>query len=242
MQSPVKSAALRLILLSLSAAAGLAAIAPSTRADTVAIIGTGEVGSALGPRISGLGNRVVYGSRSPQRADVAALVGRSGDEASADTPAAAAGQADIVVLAVPWYAAEEVVRGLGDLSGKIIMDPTNPRSESEDGFRDYAFDSSNAERIQKLAPNAMVVKAFNTMGADTMAAPRTAGGPVTVPLVGDSKEAKEKVAAIAQALGFEPLDLGPLRFARIIEGLHYLRYNAAFLGTPFNYYFRKSGN
>ncbi len=126
-------------------------------AETIAMIGTGQFGSALGPRLASLGHEIVYGSRSPDREDVRALVAATGEGASATTPSAAASQADIVVIALPWDVAEEVVRGLGDLSGKIIIDPINPRIVGEDGLADYPTYTSNAERIQNLAPNAKAV-------------------------------------------------------------------------------------
>ena len=139
------------------------------------------------------------------------------------------------MLAVPFSAAEDVVRGLGDLRGKILVDPTNPRVMASDGFADYPADGSVAERIAALAPGAHVVKAFNTLGAETMLDPKLAEGPVTIPLVGDDRDAKARVAALAREIGLEAVDVGPLRHARIIEGLHYLRANA--LGGRINFHF-----
>jgi predicted dinucleotide-binding enzyme len=143
------------------------------------------------------------------------------------------------VLAIPWSATEDVVRGLGDLSGKIIVDPTNPRVMASDGFADYppTLEDSNAERIARLAPDAEVVKAFSTLGFETMFDPRVAEGPVTIPLVGDDRAAKALVAALAREIGLEAVDVGPLRHARIIEGLHYVRANAQ--GGRINYYLRR---
>jgi predicted dinucleotide-binding enzyme len=136
---------------------------------------------------------------------------------------------------VPWSAAEDVVRALPDLRGKIVVDPTNPRVMASDGFADYPIEDSNAERIARLAPGAHVVKAFSTLGAETMLDPALAGGPVTVPIVGDDRAAKERIAALTRKIGLEAVDVGPLRHARIIEGLHYLRANA--YGGRINYHF-----
>jgi predicted dinucleotide-binding enzyme len=209
------------------------------RAETIAVIGTGQVGSALGQRLARLGHDVVYGSRDTQRGDVRELVARTGVRATAATQLESVRDADIVILALPWDAVEEVTRGLGDLAGVIVIDPTNPRITAADGLRDYAFDDSNAERIQALVPSALVVKAFNTLGAETMLDPESAGGPVTIPLVGDDVEAKAVVAGLVESMGLVPLDVGPLRYARILEGLHYLRYNAGQIGgQSFNYYLR----
>jgi len=215
-----------------SAAAGAAV------ADTIAIIGTGEVANAIGPLFAAQGHEIVYGSRSPAREDVRELVAKTGSGASAATPAEAAADADIVVIAVPWDAVETVVRGLGNLSGKIVLDPTNPRIIGEDGLRDWAVDTSNAEIIQRLAPGAKVVKALNTMNWRTMVDPAATGGPVSVPIVGDDDDAKAKVAALVRDLHLEPIDLGPLRYARMVEGMYLLWGNANTLGRGFNYYLR----
>ncbi len=208
-------------------------------AETIAIIGTDEVASALGPEFAALGHKVVYGSRNPNRDKVRQLVMRTGEGAMATGQAEAAAGAGIVVLAVPWNVIEEVVNNLGDLSGKIIVDPTNPRAVGDDGFRWYPQEISNAELLQQMAPRAFVVKAFNTMSAETMAEPATAGGPVSVPLVGNNSEAKQKVATLVAGMGLEPIDLGPIRYARIVEGMYYLRSNARMFGHPFNYHLRR---
>lgn len=223
------------VALVLSCAAFFGSAEPAS-AETVALIGTGNVGSALGRRFAEQGHSVVYGSRNPAAADVVALVRETGHGATALPPREAAARSRVVVLAVPWTAAEDVVRSLGDLSGKILVDPTNPRVMAQDGFADYPpLPDSNAERIARLAPRAQVVKAFSTLGFETMLDPNVAHSPVTIPLVGDDRAAKAVVATLAREIGLEAVDVGPLRHARIIEGLHYLRYNA--LGGRVNFHF-----
>lgn len=210
-------------------------VSASVSAETVAVIGTGSVGSALGPRFAELGHTVVYGSRTPNRDDVQALVATTSKNATATTPKEAAQMADIVLLAVPWNVAEDVLVSLGDLSGKIIIDPINPRVTGEDGWRDYPTFISNAERLQALAPRSMVVKAFSTISADTMVDPGLFDHPVTIPLVGNDPDAKAAVAAICHQLGFESIDFGPVRYAHIVEGLYLLRSNARMNGTDFEW-------
>ena len=223
-----------LVALVLTVGALLASVCAA--AETVALIGTGNVGAALGRRFAEQGHAVVYGSRNPSASDVAALVRETGHGAVALPPAEAAARSRVVVLAVPWAAAEEVVRGLGNLSGKIVVDPTNPRVMATDGFADYpSLPDSNAERIARLASGAHVVKAFSTLGAETMFDPSVAENAVTVPVVGDDRAAKEVVVGLARQIGLEARDVGPLRHARIIEGLHYLRANA--LGGRINFHF-----
>jgi predicted dinucleotide-binding enzyme len=216
------------------------AMPATTFADTIAMIGTGSVGSALGPRFASIGHQIVYGSRSPDSEKVMALVEATGNGASATTPAAAARQADIVVLALPWAVAEEVTIGLGDLSGKIIIDPINPRIIDDEGWADYPTYTSNTERIQILAPNAMVVKAFSTISVDTMIDPTLVDHPLTIPLVGNDSDAKQVVAEICEALGFETIDFGPVRYAHVLEGLYLLRINARLYDNYFEWNYSTS--
>lgn len=212
----------------------------SLLADTIAIIGTGQVAGALGPKFSALGHTIVYGSREPKREDVQTLVTRTGNGASATTPADAVSAASIVVLAVPGLKVEQITLSLGDLSGKIIIDPTNPLSSTEDGLLGLDTPSSNSEVIQSVAPAAMVVKAFNTLNWRTMVDPSRSGGPVSIPLAGDSAEAKAKVAELVTALGLEPIDVGPLKHARYVEGMLVLWINNQYrTDKPFDFYLRK---
>ena len=129
-------------------------------------------------------------------------------------------------MAIPWSVAEDVLVSLGDVSGKIIIDPINPRVVNEQRRVDYPTHVSNAERLQALAPRAMVVKAFSTISADTMGDPGLVDHPITIPIVGNDPEAKAVVAEICHQLGFETIDFGQVHYANIIEGLYLLRANA----------------
>lgn len=205
-------------------------------ADTIAIIGTGNVAGALGPEFAALGHDIVYGSRDPGRDEVSALVERTGGSASATTQAESVIGADIVVLAVPGGIAEEVAAGLGDLTGKIIVDPTNRIARGDDGYAYYTLATSNAELIQAAAPGAQVVKAFNTLSYRTMIEP---GGPVTIPLAGDDADAKARIADLVAGMGLEPMDVGPLRAAHVLEGMLSIWINARTAGTPYDYHLRR---
>ncbi len=209
-------------------------------AETIAVIGTGQVANGLGPQFARLGHTIVYGSRDPSRDEVKALIERTGHGASATTPADAAADADIVVLAVPGDAIEVVTKSLGDLAGKIVIDPTNPLRRREDGLFEMSVETSNAELIQGWAPRAHVVKAFNSLNWRQMADPESSGGPISILLVGDSAEAKAVVANLAEGMGLVPIDLGPVRHARVVEGMLILWINNRYVHKePFEYHLRR---
>jgi predicted dinucleotide-binding enzyme len=213
-------------------------IALPAAADRIAVIGTGNVGGALGPEFAALGHTIVYGSREPGRADVVELIARTGNGATAAAPVDAVANADIVVLAVPGTAAVDIARSLGNLAGKIVLDPTNVVDRSA-GYPMHGVPGkgSNAELIQGVLPGARVVKAFNTLNYQQMVNPETAGGPITIPLAGDDAEAKAVVAELVEGMGLEAVDVGPLAYAHVLEEMLVVWANS--LGThPFNYYLR----
>lgn len=226
---------LRRSLLLAAVVASLASAGP-LMADTIAIIGTGNVGGALGPEFAALGHTIVYGSREPDRTEVQELVARTSGDASATSMTDAVLNADIVVIAVPGGVAEELVLGLGDLSGKIIIDPTNRVAPGDDGFMNHAVETSNGELIQAAAPNSHVVKAFNTLNYRTMVDP---GGPVTIPLAGNNIEAKATVAALVEGMGLEAVDVGPIRASHVLEGMLTIWINATRADQAFDYHFRR---
>lgn len=189
----------------------------ATELETVAVIGTGDMGDSLGPRFAELGYQVVYGSRNPESDKVKALVKKTGSNASAATQREAAQQGEIVLLLVPWPAMEKVARSLGDLDGKIIIDVSMPFEQGEDGYPKHLFKTSSAEMIQAWNPGAKVVKTFATMGSQVIDDPLIEGGIISIPIASDHRDAKEKVAGIVAALGLDPVDFGPLRMAREIE-------------------------
>ncbi|HEY5665605.1 MAG TPA: NADPH-dependent F420 reductase [Gammaproteobacteria bacterium] len=213
---------------------------PPALADTIAMIGTGDVGSALGKAFAAQGHTIIYGSREPDRKRVEELVAETGNGASATTQFAAAAQADIVVLAVPGLLVEEITKSLGDLSDKIIIDPTNPLKRSMLRL-EHGVDTSNAQIIQDAAPDAHVVKAFNTLSWKTMVDPSEAGGPVSIPLAGNSGSAKKKVAELVAGMGLEPIDVGPVEHARWVEGMLILWINNRYgsLRDSFDFHLRR---
>ncbi|MCC5868524.1 MAG: NADPH-dependent F420 reductase [Gammaproteobacteria bacterium] len=184
--------------------------------ETIAIIGTGNVGGALGTRWAAQGHRIIYGSRTPDAEPVQALVAEGGENTSAAGTHEAAQAADIIVLAVPWTATEATVAALGDVAGKIIIDPINA-SRFVEGRIEIGHPAL-AEAIAGWAPGAQVVKALNTTSYTNMANP-PADRTITVPLAGDSDEAKARVARLVRALGLAVRDVGPLYNARYLEAM-----------------------
>jgi predicted dinucleotide-binding enzyme len=217
-----------------------AAFAAPVFAARIAVIGTGNVGSALGPEFAAQGHTIVYGSRDPSRQEVKDLVARTGANASATTQQEAVMGADIVLLAVPGTAAEQVTKELGDLSGKIIIDPTNRVDRNTpDGWANHGVPGgSNAELIQAAAPNARVVKAFNTLNWRQMVDPETSGGPITIAIAGNDEAAKAVVAELIEGMGLEVADFGPLRYANTLEEMLVVWANARGRDAAFNYYLR----
>lgn len=132
-------------------------------AETVAILGTGRMGSAFGQQFARLGYNVVYGSRDPAKAAVQALVAQTANGARAASSAAAVREASIVVVALPWSATEATLKGL-ELDGKLLIDPVNALRTGANKQMEMAVDTSAAERIQALQPKARLVKAFNVLG------------------------------------------------------------------------------
>ena len=186
-------------------------------AETIAVIGTGNVGMALGTELAEQGHGIVYGSRSPLGLNALDLAKKNSGHAYTATPGEAAARAGIIVLAVPGMIVEEVVLGLGDLSGKLIIDATNPLVMNEPMKFTYGVESSNGEIVQAAAPDALVVKAFNTVTWQSMISPEDSDGPLYVPLAGDDEEAKSLVAEMVTGMGLVPFDLGPIEVSHWTE-------------------------
>jgi hypothetical protein len=174
------------------------------------------VGGTLGRRWAELGHQVIFGSRDPHSQKVKALLAAS-PQARAATAGDAAAQAEVVALATPWPGLEQIVTGLGDLRGKVVIDCTNPIAP---GFQlAVGVTTSGAEQVAGWATGARVVKAFNTTGWENMADPLYDGEPITMFICGDDAQAKAVVTELAEALGFEVADVGDLTTARFVEPL-----------------------
>lgn len=174
----------------------------------IAILGAGHVGGALGSGWARHGHDVTFGTRDSKKID--STVG-----AKVSSVMEAAQSSDIVVLAVPWIAAPDALLSAGDLTGKILLDGTNPLLPDLSGL-DTETGTSGGETVASLT-KASVVKIFNTTGFPNMADPVYHGERATMLYCGDDGQAKRIAAGLARDLGFDPVDAGPLRHSHLLE-------------------------
>jgi NADPH-dependent F420 reductase len=181
----------------------------------VGIIGSGNVGKALAAAAKKAGHTVTISSRHPENAQAAASATNTH---AVNSNQEAVKDADLVILAVPMDKVDEVVGALTpELDGKVIVDVTNRVDMTDPG---KTLDgTSMAEQIQKRAPKARVVKAFNYAFAARMADPTVNGSRLDGFVAGDDESAKKQALEFVKSIGFRPLDAGPLAMARALEGM-----------------------
>jgi NADPH-dependent F420 reductase len=185
----------------------------------IAIIGAGNVGSALASTFVRAGHTVALTSRDPgHAASVAAATGATAARSNVDAVTAA----DLVVLAVPFTSVPEIADEIADAAtGKVVVDTTNRMSVGADG-PEIDTSTSNAEELATLLPGANVVKAFNTLFASNQDDPITDGVRLDGYVAGDDLASKTQVLDLVRSIGLEPVDVGPLARARQLEALAFL--------------------
>jgi hypothetical protein len=183
----------------------------------IAIIGTGNVGSALGASLGKAGHHVTFAARSAD--DTAKAAKATGGSAAASLADAAAG-ADVVILAVPYVAAaREVATAIAPvIKGKIVIDATNPLKADYSGLATEGG-PSGAENIASWLPGARVVKAFNTIFASVQADPSTLGVKIDALYATDDDQACVVVSELLSSIGFRPVYVGQLARARELESI-----------------------
>ena len=182
----------------------------------IAVIGTGNIGSAYAAALVAARHQVIIGARDPAKA--AALAKEIGGDSQGAGIAAALKLADVALLALPYGAVAEALSQAEDVTGKVLVDVTNPLSEDFQNLT-VGLTTSAAEEIQAAAPGAQVVKAFNTVFAQLVATDARTGQKIQVFIAGDDAAAKAQVNDLAASLGFVPVDAGPLRNSRYLEPL-----------------------
>ncbi|HEY9648674.1 MAG TPA: NAD(P)-binding domain-containing protein [Chroococcidiopsis sp.] len=184
----------------------------------IAVLGFGNVGQKFASLFSQAGHEVVVGLRS---------VGSQALPYRATTLKDAAAAADLVAIALPFSACMDVLPELAEVTaGKIVIDSTNPLNADWSPLL-LGQENSGAETISRLLPGAHLVKAFNTIFADVMAASMGNGPAITAFIAGDHEAAKQTVIALARDLGYAPIDTGPLFTARYLESMAHLNIQIA---------------
>ncbi|MCX8560068.1 NAD(P)-binding domain-containing protein [Mycolicibacterium mucogenicum] len=177
----------------------------------IAIIGAGNVGSTLGRAWQRLGHEITYGVRQPGDTRHAGLGTAVTDNATA------VADAEVVAVCTPWQGTQAAVTACGDLTGKVLIDCTNPLTPDVAAL-ELGHTTSGAEQIAAWAPGARVCKTMNQIGAPMMDSPALPTAPVMF-VCGDDNAAKDIAAQLVQELGFETLDAGDLTAARLLEPL-----------------------
>jgi predicted dinucleotide-binding enzyme len=184
----------------------------------IGMIGAGREGGALGRLFAERGHRVMFATRHPDR--LGDLVASIGPNASAGTVAQAVAFADVVFIAVPYTAIEQIATDYGkELATKLaVIDVSNPipRRDGEDFVRTIMEQGGPGLVAQKLLPGVRLVRAFNAIGAGRLAELSQRKGEVGVPIAGDDPQAIELVSALIRRIGFEPVPVGGLAMGRYL--------------------------
>lgn len=186
----------------------------------IAVIGAGNVGGTLGGRWTAAGHDVVYGVRDPSDASVSQLP-------QVATVQDAVDGADVVLIALPWSATQPVTSAL-QVGDAIVIDATNPLSPNA-GALVTDPSKSGAELVREWLGGGRVVKAFNTTGAGNMANPDYGSQSPIMPVASDDDDAKAVVISLANEIGFEGIDAGPLAAASDLEHLALLWIRLAYV-------------
>lgn len=198
----------------------------------IGILGTGDVGQALGTAFATLGHQVKLGGREANNAKAASWAAKTGPLATTGTFAEAAAFADIVVLSTLWEGTENALRlaGAENLNGKILIDTTNPLTFGPTGpTLAVGHTSSGGELVQSWVPGAQVVKCFNIVGNPHMFKPTFPGGPPDMLIAGNDEGAKATVTQICRSFGWDVIDAGDIEKSRYLEPFamvwinHYMR-------------------
>lgn len=180
----------------------------------ITVLGAGNVGEALGTGWVKAGHTVTFAVRNPADAKYDA---HRAAGATVAPIADAVSTGDIIVLATPWDATQSIIESCGSLAGKIVFDCTNPLGPGLKLLVGHT--DSGGEMVARWAPQARVVKIFNTTGFANMADPKYGEYASVMFYAGDDAGAKKVAHQLAADLGFDPLDAGPLSNSRLLEPL-----------------------
>lgn len=205
--------------------------------QTIAIIGaSGNMGSAISKSLSKGNNRLLLFANEKEKADALVQDIKSSSSAAEvetlECPADASWEADVIILAVPYQAEQEIATRIKEVANqKIVISIANPLNETYNGLV-TAPDTSAAEELQKLLPNSKVVKAFNTTFAADFSTPVIDGKQVDAFIAGNDEEALQTVSELVSTAGFNPIVAGGLSVSRTLENMQLLLIQ---LGMKYNY-------
>ncbi len=182
----------------------------------ISILGTGQVGATLGKALAAKDYPITYGTRTPDSDRVSDLLADTHPLAQAMSTTDAVAWGDLIIIALGAAAALEVVPTL-DLAGKLVADATN--NVGWDNGPIMGIETSMGEVLAASQPNAWWVKCFNTMGIEHVLDPQFGDRKAEMLICGDSPEAKAAIGNVCQHLGFVPVDVGSIRYARQLEHL-----------------------
>lgn len=188
----------------------------------IGIIGSGNVGKSLARGFVANGHRVLMGTRDPEKIELREWAAPLNVTLGTLRQAAAFG--DVVVLATPWSngATENAIR-LADpatFANKVVIDTTNPLAFTNGKLQlALGWNTSGGESVQGWLPRAHVVKAFNTVGSETMIHAQRAQGTPDLFIAGDDAGAKQVVSSLAREFGWDVIDAGGIDKARLLEPL-----------------------
>jgi NADPH-dependent F420 reductase len=190
----------------------------------IGVLGTGEVGRRLAQGFSSRGHDVVIGSRDPDKPELREWLSSDGAGVQPGTFAEAADHGELIVLAVLGNAAEQAIAEAGaqNFSGKVVIDAMNPLDFSG-GFPpklSITGEDSLGERVQRVLPDAKVVKAFNTIGNPYFVDPRFSEGDPTMLIAGNDEGAKQTVRDVLREFGWsDTVDIGGIEGSRELEAI-----------------------
>ena len=191
----------------------------------IAIIGKGNVGTALSNGLTKAGHQIKFGHRDPK-----------------ENVVDAAKWGEIIIMAVPHNNADDVRANIQPYTdGKIVIDVMNAVGKNLEST--IACSTSSAEETQRKLPKAKVVKAFNTVFASNQSTARVGKEQLTAFIAGDDLDAKQTVGKITRDIGFDPVDCGPLKSARYLEAMAILLINLAYnygMGNQIGYKLAKA--
>lgn len=197
------------------ATASLPLVARSGDSMKIGVIGSGNVGSAIGAVWVSAGHEVMFSSRDIAHDE--ALARDLGGGARAGTPREAAAFGDVILMAVPYRALPELGKDLADvIDGKVLIDACNPFPHRDGEIADWAREMGAGLASAELLPGAHIVRAFNAIGARSMGSAHQEPGEVGMPIAGDDDEALAVASQLIREVGYEPVVIGGLDMGKYL--------------------------